>query len=268
MFVSPVGEQIIGLHRQGVRSIEIAHRLNVAQATVHYHLRQMQRAALEPLPSVDPPFTRKARTQVNTRERVAALLAKGVSRVEISRQLGISKQTVSYHARRLGAPIDERFARRYDWKVVQEYYNQGHSVRDCVREFGFSSQTWHQAALRGLVTPRPAFTPHEEFFALGKPRNRGHVKQRLLRLGLKENRCERCGIADWQGEPLSLSLHHVNGQRDDNRVENLRLLCPNCHSQTENYSGRNGRSGQSGGLGKHSDAPRLEVSDEASDTSA
>jgi Zn finger protein HypA/HybF involved in hydrogenase expression len=79
-----------------------------------------------------------------------------------------------------------------------------------------------------------------EQLLLGR-RNRSHVKARLLRLGLKASRCDACGIADWLGEPLSLCLHHVNGDRHDNRLENLRLLCPNCHSQTENFSGRNRR---------------------------
>lgn len=72
-------------------------------------------------------------------------------------------------------------------------------------------------------------------------RNRGHLKQRLLRLMLKEDRCERCGICEWLDRPLAMALHHINGDRLDNRLENLELLCPNCHSQTENYGGRNGR---------------------------
>jgi hypothetical protein len=48
-----------------------------------------------------------------------------------------------------------------------------------------------------------------------------------------------CGLNSWMGEPLSLALHHVNGKKHDNRLENLQLLCPTCHSQTDNFAGRN-----------------------------
>ena len=74
---------------------------------------------------------------------------------------------------------------------------------------------------------------------LGKPRQRGHVKQRLIKLGLKQPWCELCGISEWRGAPLSLALHHVNGDGNDNHLENLQLLCPNCHSQTDTFAGRN-----------------------------
>ena len=70
-------------------------------------------------------------------------------------------------------------------------------------------------------------------------RNREHLKLRLFRAGLKSPRCEICGIATWMGEPLSMCLHHVNGDNQDNRLENLQILCPNCHARTENFGGRN-----------------------------
>ena len=52
------------------------------------------------------------------------------------------------------------------------------------------------------------------------------------------NHCERCGLEYWQGQPIPLEIHHVNGNNTDNRLENLMLLCPNCHALTSNYRGR------------------------------
>jgi 5-methylcytosine-specific restriction endonuclease McrA len=74
----------------------------------------------------------------------------------------------------------------------------------------------------------------------GRRTNRSHLKRRLLDAGIKENKCERCGISAWLGEPLNAQLHHENGDGSDNRIENIEFLCPNCHSQTDTYGGRNG----------------------------
>ena len=68
---------------------------------------------------------------------------------------------------------------------------------------------------------------------------KSHVlKLKLIKDGLKERLCESCGHTEWMGKPVPLELHHINGDRFDNRLENLRLLCPNCHALTDNYSGR------------------------------
>lgn len=67
------------------------------------------------------------------------------------------------------------------------------------------------------------------------------LKNRLLREGILEYKCGNplCGISEWHGENITLELHHINGNHYDNRLENLILLCPNCHSQTTNYRGKN-----------------------------
>jgi 5-methylcytosine-specific restriction endonuclease McrA len=52
-------------------------------------------------------------------------------------------------------------------------------------------------------------------------------------------KCAVCGISDWLGLPLTLQVDHINGVNDDNRIENLRLLCANCHSQTDTFGARN-----------------------------
>lgn len=58
-------------------------------------------------------------------------------------------------------------------------------------------------------------------------------------IALRGNKCERCGLSEWQGERLVLEVHHIDGNRLNNTLENLQLLCPNCHSLTDNYKGKN-----------------------------
>jgi hypothetical protein len=172
---------------------------------------------------------------------VRALLAQGMTGADIARELGLSKSAICYHRRRLGEEIDERCNRRYDWPAVQRYYDEGHSISDCQLHFGFARRTFTDAVKRGAIVTRPQTAPLELYLVRGRRTNRTHLKGRLLSAGLKDNRCEECGLTSWRGVPLSMALHHVNGNGDDNRLENLRLLCPNCHAQTPNFSGRNRR---------------------------
>ena len=66
------------------------------------------------------------------------------------------------------------------------------------------------------------------------------LKNRLFKEGLKNNICEVCGISEWQGMEIKCELDHINGKSNDHRLENLRILCPNCHSQTETYRFKRG----------------------------
>lgn len=178
------------------------------------------------------------RPRGETRERVRQLIAHGLTVGDIARRLGVTPTTVSYHARKLGIPPSRKYAPRGDWDEIQAYYDAGHSLRQCEAKFGFSRRSWNKAVLRGEIVPRPQAIPMERLLVAGPARNRTHVKLRLISSGLKENRCEECGLSEWLDEPLGMCLHHVNGDGCDNRLENLRFLCSNCHSQTPNYSRR------------------------------
>ena len=221
----------------GISISAIARELGIAPATVSYHATRLARADGDGAHEPATPPTSALRPHT-TRERVGELLAAGVERAEIARRLGIAKGTVSYHARRLGQDIDRRCANRYDWVAIQRYYDDGHSVRDCMSAFGFSSASWFNAVRRGVLTARPAARPVDELCVEGSHHVRSHLKSRLISEGLKTDRCEVCGLREWQGAPITLALHHINGTRTDNRLQNLQVLCPNCHSQTDTFAGR------------------------------
>ena len=70
------------------------------------------------------------------------------------------------------------------------------------------------------------------------------LKRRLIKEGVKDHVCECCGLDEWRNNPIPLELHHINGNNRDNRLENLVLLCPNCHAFTDSYRGKNNKSGK------------------------
>jgi hypothetical protein len=83
--------------------------------------------------------------------------------------------------------------------------------------------------------------PENEYFATGVKRNNRGTYKRLVDLGYEEV-CSECSMPPtWNGRPLCLQIDHINGDSMDNRLDNLRILCPNCHTQTETYANSRGR---------------------------
>lgn len=224
----------------GVSPAEVARRTGIPYTVVRYQRDGLrgQGAAAQRAPYGDGPAGSPC-VQASTKDEVLRLLAAGCSRAEVARRLDVSRATVSYHARRAGMPMDDRAARRYDWNVVQAHYDAGHSVRECAEHFGFSNATWSSAVRRGDAVARPTAMPIEKL--LRDSRNRTNLKRRLVEAGLLATYCAECGLTRWRGRRLALELHHINGDGKDNRLENLALLCPNCHSQTDSWGGRNSR---------------------------
>lgn len=121
--------------------------------------------------------------------------------------------------------------RVYDWKAIASFHASGNSLSKCMAKFGFARRTWALAINRGELKVREIKRP------ISILKTNSSIKRRLLKDGKLKNHCYRCGISSWNGQPLSLHLHHKNGKSKAS-IEDLELLCPNCHSQTCNWGGR------------------------------
>lgn len=106
----------------------------------------------------------------------------------------------------------------------------------------YNSNTDHfQSAseqLKGLAVGRTI--PLEKILIVNSTYGNSYtLKKRLLKEAIKINKCEVCGLSDkWNDKNINMQLDHINGVNNDNRIENLRMICPNCHSQTETFCGK------------------------------
>jgi 5-methylcytosine-specific restriction endonuclease McrA len=95
--------------------------------------------------------------------------------------------------------------------------------------------------MKGKTRADLKIKPLKDYMIENSTLDPSQLKIRLLRENLLEYKCNECGITTWNEKELVLHLDHINGTNDDHRLENLRLLCPNCHSQTNTYCGRNAK---------------------------
>ena len=98
----------------------------------------------------------------------------------------------------------------------------------------FTGQGWNV----GLQFKPNVGVPDNEIFKEGSAYKCSWRLRERYKSFTGKNACDNCGLADWLGNPIPLEIHHVNGNNTDNRLENLQLLCPNCHALTNYYRGR------------------------------
>lgn len=139
-----------------------------------------------------------------------------------------------------------------DKKIIEDAIENNGSMIAAAVSLGLSRYKFYK-----LANEYDLWKPNRSGRGLSKKKSRGkfklqdilegkhpqyktnHLKQRLISEGIKQNKCEECGIEEWNGKSLTCQLDHVNGISTDHRLENLRILCPNCHSQTDTFCGKN-----------------------------
>jgi hypothetical protein len=123
------------------------------------------------------------------------------------------------------------------------------SMAEVVRKLGLNRSKSTYSSLRkdfehyGIVPQfkkRRGTSPYaiEDIFCENSTYDRSTLRNRIIREEILQYKCSECGIIDWNGNSLSLQLDHINGVPNDNRMENLRFLCPNCHSQTKTWGNK------------------------------
>lgn len=96
----------------------------------------------------------------------------------------------------------------------------------------FTGQLWSKGIILGPVRPLKDYLTNKAKI------NSHKLRQRLFKEGIFERKCMNCKNTLWLGEPIPLELHHIDGNHDNNRKENLQILCPNCHSKTNTFRKR------------------------------
>ena len=145
---------------------------------------------------------------------------------------------------------------------MQHLLNTSDSYSDLLRKVGLNSKGGNPETLKRIIkeyqldetqlninrikvfsnnalkTQDSIQIPIEQVFNNECRMRSSRLLKRLVNEGYKEYRCERCGISNWMNKPLQLQLHHKDGNHDNNALNNLEILCPNCHTQTDNYGGK------------------------------
>lgn len=185
-------------------------------------------------------------------------LEKGIPRKEICKKLGITQSFIKHRLtdkfldiierRNAKFLVEEEFA-----DLVEKVLPHCNSYNAVCNKLGLRGVDGYYTKIKNVINERGLSTEHfgtldsnskvnfkeysdEEFFVSNAKRNGKSIVKRLLDHGYKKYECECCGVSEWNGKPLKLQIHHINGDHCDNRIENLQILCPNCHTQTDTYA--------------------------------
>lgn len=228
----PELKQILEYWEQGMSKKWISIQLNIPRATVRDCIYRYGTVAnldavmrgetpkppdvispnLQPRKLLVPAF--KPRERRYTDDELREAVASSVSQAEVLRKLNVRDAGGNY------ATLRQRIS---DLNLDTSH---------------FTGKSWLRGKQNPFVRQRALEEILVEYSTYVSTQN---LKQRLIREGIFEQRCVSCGLDTWLDNKIPLEIDHINGDRLDNRLENLRLLCPNCHALTATYRGKNKR---------------------------
>ena len=140
---------------------------------------------------------------IERKEEILQWIAENQSKAQIARQLNCKQETVTRYLQKWGIDYAGNQSGKGQTKTGTRYQNLA------------------------------------DYLANSEDVQTNKIRHKLLTEGYKEYKCENCGLTEWMGQPIPLEVHHKDGDKHNNTLENFALLCPNCHALTDSYRGKN-----------------------------
>ena len=144
--------------------------------------------------------------------------------------------------------------KKYEWNLseIEKAVKESINFTEVLEKIGIPRYGNNNKTLRNILdannidyshftgrarTYATSYIEASEYLNTDKKIKTSKLKNKLIKENIVENKCDICGLTNWLDKPIVLQLHHIDGNPNNNSLENLQLLCPNCHSQTDNYCG-------------------------------
>ena len=169
----------------------------------------------------------------------------------LTKKINKSARTISNKARRIGLKFDS--SKFYKSDEFDRIISRSKNLVDACKILGLKLSGGNRNTIKKWIKNKKLDTSHffierngatpklvENLFIANSKSDRRVIKDRLYKDGIKDRKCEICGQGEiWMDKKMSLILDHINGINDDNRLENLRIVCPNCNATLDTHSGKN-----------------------------